>query len=156
MRYPSSSLASLACLVLIAAISACSTNVAPLGEQQVIDIAWEALEPNTSSHDRAAWELIGADLVAGREVRDLFEGEPVPGRCAPGPAPPANARIARDGSYWHVRMEPRTATPRPRPTEYYSPTAPPSVPEPFVYEANILIEAGTGQVVARRLYCVIY
>jgi hypothetical protein len=136
-------------------VGACSPNDASLTEQQAIDIAWEALEPNTSSHDRAAWEVTGADRVTGREVRDLFDDEPVPGRCAPGPTPVSNQRIARDGRYWYVRLEPRPATPAPQPTEYYSPTAPANVPEPFVYEAHFLIDAGTGQVVARRLHCVI-
>lgn len=128
----------------------------PLSEQQVIDIVWQALDPNTSSHNQAAWEIVGMQTVTGREVQDLFEVEPVPGRCAPGPTPHDNATIALDGSYWYVQMRPRFATPRPQPSEQFSPTAPPNVPEPFLYQVHFLVEAGTGQVVARKLQCVIY
>jgi len=145
---------SLACLTLV--LTACSAKVVPLSEQEVVDIVWHALEPNTSSHNQAAWEIVGVQGVTGREVQDLFEGEPVPGGCAPGPAPPDNATVALDGSYWYVQMRPRSATPRPQPTEQFSPTAPPSVPEPFVHQAHFLVDASTGQIVARKLHCVIY
>ena len=145
---------SLACLTL--ALTACSAKVVRLSEQEVVDIVWHALEPNTTSHNQAAWEIVGVQDVTGREVQDLFEGEPVPGRCVPGPVPPDNATVALDGSYWYVQMRPRSATPRPQPTEQFSPTAPPSVPEPFFYQAHFLVDASTGQIVARKLYCVVY
>ena len=148
------SFTSMACLTL--ALTACSAKVVPLSEQQVVEFVWQALEPNTSSHNQSAWEIVGVQAVTGREVQDLFAGEPVPGGCAPGPTPPNNARIALDGSYWYVQMQPRSATPRPQPTEQFSPTAPPAVPEPFVYQAHFLVDASTGQIVARKLYCVIY
>ncbi len=154
MQLPSRSFLLFVCLTLV--LAACSAQTAPLDEQQVVDIVWRALEPNTSSHNQAAWEIVGVQTVTGREARDLFEGEPVPGRCAPGPTPPDNGEIALGDSYWHVQMKPRLATPRPQPTEQFSPTAPPSVPEPFVYQAHFLVDASTGQVVARKLYCVIY
>jgi hypothetical protein len=128
----------------------------PLSEQQVIDIVWQALDPNTSSHNRTAWEIIVVQTVTGREVQDQFEGEPVPGGCAPGPTPPDNASIAPDGSYWYVEMQRISATPQPQPTGLFSPTAPPNIPEPFVYQAHFLIDAITGQVTARKLFCVIY
>jgi hypothetical protein len=156
MRLPWCAMTSLACLALTLALAACAPQVVPPSEKQVIDIVWEALEPNTSSHDQEAWEVVRVQTIAGREVQELFAGEPVPGRCAPGPTPPHNKRIARGGSYWYVHMRPRAATPRPRPTEQFSPTMPPSVPEPFVYEAHFLVDADTGQVVARKLHCVIY
>jgi hypothetical protein len=127
-----------------------------LDEQQILDIAWQALDPNTSSHNRTAWEVIVVKFVAGRDVQDQFEGGPVPGGCAPGPTPPGNASIAPDGSYWYVEMQPRSATPQPLPTELYSPTAPPRIPEPFVYQAHFLVDAITGEVVARKIFCVIY
>jgi hypothetical protein len=154
MQLPSRSFILLVCLTLV--LTACSAKVAPLSEQQVVDIVWQALEPNTSSHNQAAWEIVGVQAVTGREVQDLFAGEPVPGRCAPGPTPPDNTTIALDSSYWYVQMRPRSATPRPQPTGQYSPTAPPIVPEPFVHQAHFLVDASTGQVVARRLHCVIY
>jgi hypothetical protein len=140
---------------LIVALSACSTNTFSPGEQQVIDIVWGALEPNTSSHDQAAWEIVDMQTVKGREVRDLFEGEPVPGNCAPGPTPPDNAQIAPVGSFWYVQMRPRFATPQPQPEEQFSPIAPSKVPEPFATQAHFLIDSITGKVVARKLQCVI-
>ena len=141
---------------MILASAACSPNVDLLSEEQVIDIVWQALEPNTSSHDRSAWETVSVQTVAGRDVQDLFAGEPVPGHCVSGPTPPDNAVIAPDGSYWYVLMQPRSATSVPQPTEQYSPTAPPAVPEPFLYQAHFLVDPSTGQIVARKLYCVIY
>lgn len=128
----------------------------PINEQQAIDIAWQALDPNTSSHSLTAWEIVVVKTITGREVQDLFKGEPVPGGCAPGPTPPDNASIVPDSSYWYVEMQRRSATPQPPPIELYSPTAPPNIPEPIVYQANFLIDAITGQVTARKLFCVIY
>jgi hypothetical protein len=128
----------------------------PLSKQQVTDIVWQALDPNTSSHNQTAWEIISVQTVTGREVQDLFEGEPVSGGCVPGPMLPANASIALDGFYWYVEMQRSSATPQSQPTELSSPTAPPNVPEPFVYQAHFLVDAITGQVTARKLFCVIY
>ena len=142
------------CLTL--ALAACSTRTGNLGKQQVGDIAWQALEPNTTSHDQAAWQVVSVKSVTGREVRDQFAGKPVSSGCVPGPKPPENAILALDSTYWHVQMRPRAATPKPQPTEQFSPTAPPHVPEPFVVEARFLVDAKTGQVVARKLICVVY
>ncbi len=153
---------------LIAALSACVANTSTPGEQkvidnatapneqEVIDIVWQALEPNTSSHDRAAWEVVEVRTVKGKEIQDSFEGEPVPGNCSPGTKPPDNAAIDINGSYWYVQMRPRFAIPQPQPTEQFSPTAPPRVPEPFLYQAHFLIDSRTGHVVARKLHCIIY
>jgi len=154
MQLPWRSLTSMACLTLI--LSACSAKVVPLGKQQVVDIVWQALEPNTSSHKQFAWEIVSLQAVTGREVQDLFAGETVPGGCAPGPTPPDNVRIAPYESYWYIQMQPRSATPQPQPAVQFSPTAPPAVPEPIVYQAHFLVSAGTGQIAARKLYCVIY
>jgi hypothetical protein len=126
-----------------------------LSEEQVLEIAWSALEPNTHSHNQAAWVTVELRTVTGREVSHLFEGEPGSGGCALGPKPPGNARIDPDASYWYVQMVPRIATPLPSP-EGFPPTAPPSVPEPFMYQAHLLVDPGTGQVIARMYYCVIY
>ena len=143
----------IAIAVLTLALTTCSTKTAPLREQQVIDIAWLALEPNTSSHNQAAWEVVSVQSVRGQEVLDMFEGEPV---SCPGPTPPKNAMIALDSFYWYVQMQRRPATPQPQPTEQFSPTAPPRIPEPFLYLAHFLIDSRTGHVVARKFDCVIY
>ena len=141
---------------LTLALTACSTKTAVLGKQQVVDIVWRALEPNTSSHTQAAWEVVRVQSVTGQDIQDLFKGPPVPGSCVPGPTPPENAPLALDSAYWYVQMRPRQVTPRPQPTEQYSPTAPPDVPEPFVYEARFIVDARTGRIAARKLMCVIY
>ena len=142
------------CLTL--ALAACSTTTGSLSKQQLVDIAWQALEPNTTSHDQAAWQVVSVRPVTGREIRDQFAGKSVSSGCVPGPKPPENATLALDSTYWYVQFRPRAATPKPQPTERYSPTAPPHVPEPFVVEARFLVDAKTGQVAARKLLCVIY
>ncbi len=130
----------------------------PLDEQQVINIVWQAFDPNTSSHDQTAWDIIEVRNVTGQEVQDLFKGDTFHLVCTPGPTPPANASIVPDGSYWYVEILRHPVTPRPMPTELYSPTARPIIPEPYVYEAHFLVDAITGQVVARKIsiFCVIY
>ena len=116
------------------------------------EIAWHALAPNTSSGDRANWQLIAIKQVQGREVTDEFEGEPSPG-CWQGPTPMPNGEIDAGAGYWYVEMRPEPATPLP--TVTLSPTAPPLIPEPFVRQALFLIDS-EGNIVARKLFCVIY
>ena len=142
---------SLVCLCFIS--TACAPPTDSISEDKVGEIVWQALEPNTSSHNRAAWEMSEARLVTGEAIRDQFEGEP---GCGPGPEPPENSTIAKDSSYWFVQFKPLPATAMPYPTEQYSPTAPPLKPEPFVYQADFLVDAATGEIVARKIYCVIY
>lgn len=124
-----------------------------LDEQQLLDIAWATLEPNTSSHDLANWEGGEVRRVEGGEVADEFDDER-PGYGCPGPTPQANSRVEPDATYWYVQIKRRPATPPPGVTPI-SPTAPPQVPEPFMYQATFLID-DSGKVVARKLYCVIY
>jgi hypothetical protein len=145
---------SVVCLCLV--VAACAAEADSIDKQEATNMAWQALEPNTSSHNQAAWDVIDARLVTGQAVQDQFEGEPVPGRCAPGPTPPENATVTDDVTYWYVQLKPRPATAMPEPTEQFSPTAPPRIPEPFLVEANFLLEAATGQIVARKISCVIY
>jgi hypothetical protein len=143
------------CSLVALAVAACGpAGGSGLTEQQALDAAWTALDPNTSSHDRAVWEVISVEQVNGRDVADEFEGRPAPG--CPGPEPPANGQIDSGATYWHVVMQPLPATSLPVPTEFYSPTAPPYVPEAFTKQAQFLIDASTGDIVARRLGCVIY
>jgi hypothetical protein len=142
------------CFCLV--VAACVAQADSIGEQEARDMAWQALEPNTSSHKETAWEALDARLVSGRDIQDQFEGEPVPGDCAPGPTPPENATVTDDVTYWYVQLKPRPATAIPEPTEQFSPTAPPHIPEPFIVEAKFLIDAATGKVVARKISCVIY
>ena len=143
----------LACVAITLFISGCaSSDENYLTEQQALDAAWKALEPNTSSHNQANWQAVTIRLVDGHEVAGQFEGEPAPG-CV-GTTPPPNKQISA-GKHWHVVMQPTPATPRPFP-DTPSPTAPPLIPEPFTREARFLLDARDGTVVARKLLCVIY
>ena len=136
--------------------AACVDIALPVSEKKAIEIAWDALEPNTSSHAFESWEVTEARQVTGEEVQDVVKrlgDRPAPG-CS-GPKPPANEEVSSTRTYWLIRMHPRPATPVP--DKYpLGPTAPPNIPEPFVNLASFLIDAGRGDVVARQLYCLIY
>lgn len=125
-----------------------------LPEAQVLDIVWAALEPNTSSHTQSNWQVKETQLVKGEKVAKQFEGEPVTG-CWFGPTPPENKEISPTNEYWYVLMTPSPATPEP----FYgtpSPTAPPLIPEPFLRQAHFLTEPRSGEIIARKLICVVY
>jgi hypothetical protein len=137
--------------VLVAACGGGSPE-AVIDADAVPGVAWDALAPNTSSGDRANWEVAVVERVKGRDVADEFEGAPSPG-CWKGPTPVPNGQVGTGTDYWYVEMQPRPATPLPRAT--ISPTAPPFIPEPFLRRALFLIDL-QGNVVARKLFCVIY
>lgn len=141
----------LSLVVLAFLLIACGSRTESLTEQEVLDVAWKDLEPHTSSHDRANWEVVDVRQVKGREVAETFEREQP--RCI-WPTPLPNETISPSATYWYVELKPRPATPLPG--EKISPTAPPRIPEPFVYDAFFLINPADGQVVARMLHCVIY
>lgn len=125
-----------------------------LPEAQVLDLVWEALEPNTSSHARSNWGVVEARVLKGETMAKQFEGEPITG-CWFGPSPPENREIRPANDYWYVLMTPSPATPEP----FYgtpSPTAPPLIPEPFLKLAHFLIDPNSGEIIARKLICVIY
>ena len=69
-----------------------NSEIGDLKEEQVLGVAWDALEPNTSSHDLGNWDVVEVSQVAGRQVAERFEGEPAPG-CWSGPEPPGNGAI---------------------------------------------------------------
>ena len=97
---------------LTLALIACSIKTAVVGEQQVVDIVWQALEPNTSSHTRAAWEVVRVQSVTGRDIQDLFKGPPVLGSCVPGPKPPENAPSAEEYHFFALILRsPQAACP---------------------------------------------
>jgi hypothetical protein len=127
-------------------------DAASLTRQQAQDAVWQALAPNTSSGDRANWQVVEVRQVKGRDVAEEFAGEPSLG-CWKGPTPTPNGEIQPGGDYWYVEMSPKPATPLPGAT--ISPTAPPFIPEPFLRQALFLIDL-EGNVVARKLLCVIY
>ncbi len=136
-------------LCALLALSACGGGGDARARAQ--DAAWNALEPNTSSHDRANWLVVTVEQTTGRAVAERFSGRVAPG--CPGPEPPANQAIDPGAAYWYVVFQPKPATPSGTPL---SPTAPPFVPEPSVREAQFLVAADGGTVVARHVACVIY
>ena len=155
----------LVCLMLCLVVATCSCDAAGnasqtpqrttgLSQEEAADAAWNAFEPNTSSHDRGNWEVVEAREVAGREVADQFEGGVAPG-CYVGPTPPANGEIRRSARYWYVHLKARPATPLPS-TGTVPATAPPRIPEASVREGWFLLDRTSGQVVARKIHCVIY
>jgi hypothetical protein len=113
------------CLTLALLLSGC-TNPAvdqkALTQEQVVDTAWQALEPNTSSHDQANWQTHTVELVEGQQVADRFEGESAPG-CM-GPKPPPNQQVSPSATYWHVVMRPVPVTPQPRGGHLHPPRRP--------------------------------
>jgi len=118
---------------------------------QAEDLAWQALEPNTASHDRANWEVVEVREALGSSVTDEFEGWVFYGAYG-GPAPSPNSPIGPSETYWYVVMEPQPATPS---GPSLSPTAPPLVPEPFIARAAFLLDE-YGRVIARALTCIVY
>lgn len=142
-------------LGLAALLAGCGLHGAPGSELSAGDvekIAWEALEPNTSSHDRSNWKVVEVQSVQGAQVAEEFDAWVFYGYC-PGPEPPRNQTVDPGQTYWLARFEALRATPAVTPL---SPTAPPAIPEPFLYQAGFLIHPGTGQVLARYYHCVIY
>jgi len=139
---------------LIAASAACSNQAVHINEGQVIDTAWKALKPNTSSGNFSNWDVEKIIVVKGSDVADLFEGEPAPG-CWKGPEPPQNELITPSKTYCFVQMVPKPATPFPV-GRTPSPTEPPFIPEPFLREAFFLIDIESGNILASKLHCVIY
>lgn len=129
-------------------------DVPMLGKLQVIDIVWDALEPNTSSHNLSNWQAMEVEMVTGEDVIEQFEGEPATG-CWFGPKPPENREINPTKEYWYVLMTPYQATPE----SFYgtpSPTAPPLIPEPFLKYAHFLVEPTEDEIISRRLICIVY
>lgn len=146
---------------LLLALAACAPRPTRLGQDQVRDIAWRALEPNTATQSRSNWELRQAQKVNGREVVDQFTAFGT--RKCPGPIPPENLAIRASGEYWYIQAVPKnraadsgnepdnaalmnSATP-----DGATPGA--TEPEPILQEATFLIDPFSGQVVARKFYC---
>ena len=148
-------------MVLILLLAACSAGTGTPGspelgppdldQDRASDIAWEALEPNTRSRDRANWAVLEVRAVSGQSAAEESEEWTYHGACG-GPEPPPNGEIDPSKNYWYVEFRPAPATPS---GPSMSPTAPPLVPEPFMHRALFLIDE-SGRVVARMLACVVY
>jgi hypothetical protein len=141
-------LLSLAVLVLVA----CGNPPKVINEQTAVDAAWQALDPYTSSHNRAYWQATTVRLEQGANVAKEFEHNPIGSGCW-GPTPTPNISISSNTTYWYVVMQkkPMTAVPKTR----VSPTEPPLVPDWNIYEAHFLVDANNSQVLARSLRCIV-
>jgi hypothetical protein len=138
-------------LLLIATIlAACNTQTQRLGQQQALEIAWKALDPNTISHDVESWEIDEARKVVGGAVVSEFS-IPSKQNC-PGPRPPDNQPIKVSSEYWYVRVLPHPQVLRPQ-KDIAAPSSMPIIPEPNIQSAIFLIEMYNGEVVARKLTC---
>ena len=145
------------CLISISLVlitTACENQDVQTKKGQAIDTAWKTLKPYTSSGNFSNWEVNKSKLVSGGETGSLFEGDPAPG-CWKGPASTNDKPVSASESYWLIQMNPKPATPKAQ-DRTPSPTEPPFIPEPFVREASFLIDTTTGEVLRRKLYCVIY
>ena len=134
--------------------ASCSNRSLQTNEAQAVDAAWKALKPYSNSEDFSNWESVNSKLVRGDEAANLFEGETAPG-CWKGPISLQNKLINPSRTYWLVQMKPKPATPIAL-DRTPSPTEPPFIPEPFLRDAFFLIDTKTGEILARKLYCVIY
>jgi len=139
-------------IVCTVGLVSCTTVSPAVSDQQVRDIAWKALEPHTASHKLENWEYVSISQVTGKAAADIFKNEQP--SCV-WPTPVADAPISSSAPYWLVEMKPRPVTVDPKYTPL-SVTAPPPIPEPFAYQAFILIDAANGNIVARRILCVVY
>ena len=140
-------------IMLLTILSSCISNSPRLGQDQAVDIAWEALKPNTSSGKSDNWEIVDAHRTTGREV----VGEFLDARFVncPGPLPPENKAIKSSSQYWYIKVVPAPVFP-PTQEETLSPANPPQILEPHIKEVIFLIDMFDGQVVARKFTCIPY
>ena len=124
-----------------------------MGQDQAVDLAWDALQPNTTSGNPDNWEVNEARRVTGREV----VGEFADARFinCPGPMPPENKAIKASSEYWYIKVIPSPTTAETQ-GEEISTDIPPQIPEPFISEVLMLIDVFSGQVVARKFSCLAY
>jgi len=141
------------CIVACLVVGLFACGRVELSENQIRDLAWQYLEPSTSSHTRSHWKYVEVKKVMGSEVAAKFKKEHV-SWCGQDIPVEKNRSIKPSGSYWYIHLKPKEATPLPTPT--ISPTAPPYIPEPFISQALFLLDPADGRIVACKLTCVIY
>lgn len=131
------------------ALSACIQQPKRLTQERVLTIVWEDLRPLTSTQNRSNWESTQISLVSGREVVSEFSA--LPYQQCPGPALPENQPIRASSRYWLVKVAPL-------PPSMMSTDGAPTleeniVPEPLIQQAYYLVDAISGEIIARRLFC---
>jgi hypothetical protein len=137
-------------LLIASTVAACTHQNEHLGQQQALEIAWKALDPNTLSHDIESWEINEARKVAGGEIVSEFS-IPTKENC-PGPRAPDNQPIKVSTEYWYIKVLPHPQVWRPQ-KDTAAPSSMPIVPEPNIKSAIFLIDIYNGEVVARKLSC---
>ena len=141
-------------LLAILFLNACtSARTSSITQGEAENIAWETLQPYTSSQMRTNWAIRDTQIVKGDALPDAFQKERIDTCFQFSNEPPPPENIRPSVKYWLVEFAPLPATAQGTPL---SPTDPPHIPEPFLRQALILIDATTGQVDAVRLSCVIY
>jgi hypothetical protein len=134
----------------------CNYEISMLSEQKVRDLAWKALNPYTLSHNRDAWEVIEIRKVFWKDISDQFTSGYYYG-CRTKTTQESDRPIDLSKVYWYVHMEPRPVTPLPpRRNEPVGTGNPPIKPEMNIENALFLIDPDNGQIIARRLGCIVY
>lgn len=131
------------------ALAGCIEQPKRLSQDQVLDLVWTDFRPSTSSQNRSNWDNVEVSLVSGREVVREFSAVPI-SRC-PGPPLPENKAIRASSQYWMVKV-------MPKPIDLKASAASPTadkviVPEPLFESASYLVDATSGEIVARRYFC---
>ena len=144
-----------AALLLASGLVACDDGKAVPNEQQIRDIAWDALDPYTLSHNRDAWEVIEIKKVFGNDISGQFTDEYYYG-CMTTTTLVPETQISLSKLYWYVHMEPRPATSLPPKLKGPESTGNPRIiPELGLFNALFLIDPDDGQVLVRRLGCAV-
>ncbi|MBI5653007.1 MAG: hypothetical protein HZC40_21550 [Chloroflexi bacterium] len=137
-------------LILIFSLALAACTDSSVTQDAAVDAAWRALDPVTTAHNRANFEVGDARLIKAEEVIQRFANERMNSYCW-GTRVPANATIDLGATYWYVHLKHRAMTPIP--ITRVSPTQPPAIPDWNIPEAFFLIDARTGNVVARAIAC---
>ncbi len=140
-------------LIVAFVLTGCTEITSAVSQQLAIDAAWQDLDPLTTSHNRTNFETAESRRVNGSEVAERFKDSKTNAYCW-GQKIPANAPVSPSTAYWYVvlRRRPMTEPPITR----ISPTQPPAIPDARIYEAYFLVDAMTGQVVARNIPCIVF
>jgi hypothetical protein len=138
-------------LLSITLLTACFEQPPRLNQEQALDIAWQALQPNTTDQNRGDWDIIEVKRVAGGEVVQEFALSR--SNNCPGPVPPDNQAIKNTSEYWYIKTLPHALVAAARKGTITATSDQKLQPTPAVYEAVFLIDVYGGQVVARKLTC---
>jgi len=131
-------------------LAGCIENEKSINQQEALEFVWQALDPNTMSHNREDWEIHAADRVYGKDVVSEFAA--IHRVNCPGPSIPENKPIKITAEYWYIKVVPHPEALR-RQQGTSSPELVPVVPEPNIEEAVFLIDLFNGDVIARKILC---